>query len=347
MSFPQFYLHYNSKDDKILGVTREDKNDDPFVILIRLEESMSKKLLNGEMSEMDLIVNKYANPPYALDKRVFPKDQSYYLLFDVDTQDIQKIQVKKPDPVLLKQSKQDFAEVDSRVAYSILAGDTTFQDWKITKNVMGELSAVYDPADGTIASSLFKNRIDFLSLVEIDLSAARKHDKSMKRMCEISVDQADNSITITCDELADEAFKEFFIAVTNKNDPSYLIKMIQLAPKKVVKIEFVGNRLENMSFFTSRFHLRNSDISIKNLFTGTASVKFSKNDVTISNNLSFNDHFTDMTIILKNKYDHTIVYRTVNIVDNNPISFALNSLDPDIIDIDALKLSKKFITVSR
>jgi hypothetical protein len=102
-----------------------------------------------------------------------------------------------------------------------------------------------------------------------------------------------------------------------------------------------------MSFFTSRFHLRNTQIDILNHFTGGIKVEFKKKKIVVKNNLTFNANLSAVTIILRNKYDRSQVYRALSIGDNNPIEIACKSIDPKVIEIDSLNISKKFITISR
>ena len=345
--FPQFYLHYDTKTDKTLKVDRDSTVEGPFVLAIALEEELSKKLLSGEIPESALIVNKYADPPYVIDKALFPKDADFGVLFNLDSLEITKITAKKPSVETLTANRQGFAPVDNRVAFSILAGDTIFGYWKIRNDDDGHPTVVYEPIDGINGSSLFKHRVDFLSLAEIPITKSKKADKSIPKLCDIRVDYIDNSVTIECANQTEEHFSDFFLAVTNKNDPSYLIKTIQFAPGKKFKLEFTGKRLDEMSFFTSRFHLRNTQIDILNHFTGGIKVEFKKKKIVVKNNLTFNANLSAVTIILRNKYDRSQVYRALSIGDNNPIEIACKSIDPKVIEIDSLNISKKFITISR
>lgn len=345
--FPQFYLHYNTKTDKTLKVDRDNTVEGPFVLAIALEEELSKKLLSGEMSESSLIVNKYADPPYVIDKALFPKDADFGVLFDIDSLEITKITAKKPTAEALVANRQGFAPVDNRVAFSILAGDTGFSDWKLINGVDGQPVVIYEPIDKINGSFLFKHRVDFSSLYEIPITKSKNVDKSIPKLCDIRVDYINNSITIECANQTEEHFSNFFLAVTNKNDPSYLIKTIQFAPSKKFKLEFAGKRLEEMSFFTSRLHLRNTQIGVLNHFTGGIKVEFGRKKIIIKNDLAFNANLPAVTIILRNKYDRSQVYRALSIGDNSPIEIECKSIDPKVIEIDSLNISKKFITISR
>lgn len=345
--FPQFYLHYDTKTDKTLKVDRDNTVEGPFVLVIALEEELSKKLLSGEIAESALIVNKYADPPYVIDKALFPKDADFGVLFDLDSLEITKITAKKPTGDALMANRQGFAPVDNRIAFSILAGDTGFGDWKIRNDDDGHPIVVHEPVDEINGSSLFKHRVDFLTLAEIPITKSRNTDKSIPKLCDICVDCIRNSITIECSNQTEEHFSDFFLAITNKNDPSYLIKTIQFAPGKKFKLEFNGKRLDEMSFFTSRFHLRNTQIEVLNNFTGRINVEFKKKKIIVKNDLTFNANLSTVTIILRNKYDRSQVYRALSIEDNSPIEIACNSVDPKVIEIDSLNISKKFITISR
>jgi len=346
MSFPQFYLHYDTQNDKTLKVDRDDETSDPFVIAIKLEEAISKRLLDGSLTDDQLIVNQYATPPYVIDKSLFPKQSEFFVVFSVDTLELQKVVVKKPEKKELDENKQNFVVVDTRVAYSLLAHDTTFEDWKVVTN-NGVVALAYSPKGEDDGSNLFKNRIDFLSFAEIDTSLSRHVEKSKNRICEIDFDYAENSIVARCANVSPEAFNDFFLAITNKNDPSFLIKLIQFKRDQTFKLNFSNCKLTEMSFFTSRFHLRSTDINVLNNIKGEVKVNLSGDKIVISNNLSFGETLPEAVLVLKNKYDSSIVYRTITLKDNTTLKFSNPSIDPDELDIFPLKISKNFISIFR
>lgn len=349
MSFPQFYLHYSLKEDKTLLVDRSEKleTEVPFVISIPLQEELTRKLLNGELSSNDIIVNKYATPPYALDKTQFPVNAKYHFVFDSHTQQIEKIITKEPDFSELSKDSKYAVKIDGRIAYSVLCGDTNFSDWEIKKNDEDALEAVFSPKSGVHVSSLFKNRIDFLSLSELVLTSSKPYEKNEQRLCEIDVDHLTNSMSIKCADVDKKYFNEFFLAVTNKNDPSYLLKLITFEPNSTTTVNFDGKLLSDMSFFSSRYHLRNTEINVRNCFSGMVYTKIFDDRIEICNTLSFGESLPEVSLILRNKYDKTKVYRTIKLKDNTDLIFALNGLDPSLIEIDTVKISKKVIHITR
>lgn len=345
MAFPQFYLHYDTKNDKTLKVDRSDETTEPFVTVIKLEEEISKRLLDGSLTDDQLIVNPYANPAYVIDKSMFPKQSEFYVVFAIDTLELQKVVVKEPTKKELDENKHSFVRVDTRVAYSILANDTTFDDWKIVTND-GAITLAYTPRENE-ASSLFKSRIDFLSFAEIKTSMTRHVETRNQRICEIDFDYAENSVEVRCANIPEESFNDFFLAITNKNDPSFLIKLIQLEKDKTFKLNFSNRKLSEMSFFTSQFHLRSTDINILNNIKGGVKINFSDDKITISNDLSFGQTLSDVVLVLKNKYDSSIIYRTITLKNNETVKFSNPSIDPDELDVFPLKISKNFISVFR
>ena len=347
MSFPQFYLHYDSKNDKTLKVDRDKTTEGPFVIAIELEESMSKRLLDGSLVAEQLMVNQYADPPYAIDKSLFPKQSDFYVIFSIDTFELQKVVVKTPSKKMLDENKQSFLKVDTRVAYSLLANDTSFADWKIVTGDKGEVALAYAPAAKDDGSNLFKNRIDFLSFAEIDTSISKDVEKKLTGICEMIFDYANNSLEVRCAAVDNESFRDFFLAITNKNDPSFLIKMIQFERDKTFKVTFRNRKLSEMSFFSSRFHLRNTRIQILNKVQGNVSIRFDKKQIIVSNSLEFGPTLPEVVLVLNNKYDSSIVYRTITLKDNSSIKFSNSSIDPDELDVFPLKISKNFISIIR
>jgi hypothetical protein len=347
MSFPQFYLHYNVKTDSVIQVTREAKVEQNFVIAIPLTDTLSKALLAGTINECDLLVNKYAHPPTVIDKSMFPKDLSYYFIFSVDNQEIVKIMVKKPDPSELAKNKQNSVEIDNRIAYSILSGDTSFSDWVVVIEDDGKVS-VNSQAQCVRASNLFKHRIDFLSLAEISLAPKKAETSGLPKLCDIIVNFAENTLSVKCPDISKDYFKDFFLAVTNKNDPSYLIKYLEFKPNDIVNLSFKDKKLKDISFFTSRFHLRNSAIMVLNKITGEIIVTFNEDTILVENNLEFNEELPNAVIVLKNKYDSSQVYRTITLTDNSSRTFKCpKSVDLSAIEVDTVKLSKKFIKIIR
>ena len=346
MSFPQFYLHYDTQKDKTLKVDRTEETTEPFVIAIKLEEAISKRLLDGSLVDDQLIVNPYATPAYVIDKSMFPKQSEFFVVFAIDTLELQKVVVKEPTKKELDENKQSFVRVDTRVAYSLLANDTTFDDWKIVTN-NGVIALAYAPRGEDDGSALFKNRIDFLSFAEIDTSMSRHVEKAKQRICEIDFDYAENSIEVRCANVSTDAFTDFFLAITNKNDPSFLIKLIQLERDKTFRLTFRNCKLSEMSFFTSRFHLRSTDVTILNNIKGEVKVNLNGDKIVISNDLSFGDTLPEAVLVLKNKYDSSIVYRTITLKNNNTIRFSNPSINPDELDVFPLKISKNFISIFR
>lgn len=346
MAFPQFYLHYDTKNDKTLKVDRSDETTEPFVTAIKLEEEISKRLLDGSLTDDQLIVNPYANPAYVIDKSMFPKQSEFYVVFAIDTLELQKVVVKEPTKKELDENKHSFVRVDTRVAYSILANDTTFDDWKIVTN-NGTIALAYAPRGENDGSALFKNRIDFLSFAEIDTSMTRHVETAKQRICEIDFDYAENSIEIRCANVPAESFNDFFLAITNKNDPSFLIKLIQLERDKTFKLNFRNCKLSEMSFFTSRFHLRSTNINILNNIKGEVKINVSEDGIVISNDLHFGDTLPEAVLVLKNKYDSSIVYRTITLKNNKTLRFSNPSITPDELDVFPLKISKNFISIFR
>lgn len=351
-TFPQFYLHYDIKQDRTIKVDRSNEVTEAFTLAIPLEESISRRLLSGEINESNLIVNKYAECPYVIEKALFPKNAEFFFIFSLDTLKIQKVVVNSLDAAALQAEGKGYVKIESRAAFSVLAGDTNFNDWEIVTGDDGEIGVVFCAKDSE-SSSLFKNRTDFLSLAEIDPLANKDYDKNtFKKLCEITVNYIDSCVIIDCASLNEtdrpvEHFSDFFIAVTNKNDPSFLIKKIDLESGKKIKLEFVGKRLENMSFFTSRFHLRSTKINVVNKISGEIRVTFDQNSVEVENDLVFGDTLPNVKLVLKNKYDQSAVYRTIKLTEPGKLRFSCPSVDPKTIDVDSINISKKFIRIIR
>jgi len=346
MSFPQFYLHYDTKEDLVLGVDRNPIEGHLYAINIELPEELSKKLLNGEMSASEVIVNKYADPPYAIDKNLFPKDATFHLIFNTETLAAVKISAKRSDPAVLSKEKLDQIEVDSRIAYSILSGDSNLDDWDISSNTEGKTIVRFTPKSGQV-SNLFKNRIDFTSLSEIDTSTYKAAEKNLPRLAEVEIDYAANVVLIKTPNMDPSFYADFFIAITNKNDPSYLIKMITMQPGKTIHLRFSRRHLKEMSFFSSRFHLRNTEIMVKNYFSGSIDMSFKGKKLIVLNDLKFSLDFPEAVIILRDKYDKTRVYRTIKLETQDKRVFNLGNIDPAQIEVEPINISKKFINVTR
>ena len=352
MSFPQFYLHYDAKNDKILAVDRSDKNDNVYVILIPLDESMSKGLLAGSLSEMDIIVNKFANPPYALDRSKFPKNQKFYILFSTDDLLPFALNSTPPNESELKKNNQWYIEVETRIAYSLLNSDTTFADWSVNMTRDGECYLKYSPKDGMSESNVFKNRVDFISLVDLDLRTSKNiDDRSGLKICDIIVDHVENKFSIHCVSNNSEHYQDFFIAITNKNDPSYLIKMIDLKPALRQDIVFSDNKIEDLSFFTSRFHMRNTQVEVIESWEGKFDFFLDQIDDTlkvgIKASLEAKDNNPEVLMVLKDKYDDTNVLRTLKITSNDELNFETKKIDVDSFDVVPLNFSKKLITIHK
>lgn len=347
MSFPQFYLHYDTKEDKTIKVDRETTTENPFVIAIALEEALTRKLLDGTLTTENLIVNQFADPPYVIDKSLFPKETDFYVIFSTETAQLQKVVVKKPNKKTLDESKQNFIKVDTRVAYSLLSNDTTFDDWQILTTERGELAISYTPIKNDDISNLFKNRIDFLSFAEIDISRAKEVNNQLLKICEMIFDYAENSLEIHCADVEDESFKDFFLAITNKNDPSYLFKILRFGRNKSFKLSFKDKNIRDLSFFSSRFHLRNTKIQSLNNVKGKIQVKINKKELIVSNTLELSEDLPEVALVLKNKYDSSIVYRTITLKDNKTLKFSNPSIQPDELDVFPLKISKNFISIFR
>lgn len=351
-TFPQFYLHYDIKNDRTLKVDRSSEIEEAFVLAIPLEEATSRRLLSGEINETNLIVNKYADVPYAVDKALFPTNAEFFFVFSLETLNIQKIIANPPDLAALAEQNQGFVKIEARCAFSVLAGDTSFKDWEISTNDEGETIVSFISKD-SVGSNLFKNRTDFLSMTEINMLENKAYDKNtIQKLCEITVNYIDNCVTVDCAVLHDrdrpvEHFADFFIAVTNKNDPSFLIKKINLASGMKIKLEFGGKRIEQMSFFTSRFHLRSSKVTVVNHISGTVKVSFKEKILEISNDLSFGETLPEVKLILMNKYDQSAVYRTIKLTAPGTLKFACPTVEPQLIDVDSINISKKFIHIIR
>lgn len=347
MDFPQFYLHYDAKTDKTLKVDRESETSAPFVVVIALDEELARRLLNGDVNEANLMVNKFANPPYVVDKGMFPIGSSFNLIYSSETLKIHKIVAKTPNYAELKANKQSCIEVDPRCALSLLAGDTSFDDWEILIDGTGQVQVMYDQQNNE-ASNLFKNRTDFLSLAEIDMLKSKEKQKSQfPKICDIVVNYLENSIEITGMAADPEYFKDFFIAVTNKNDPSFLIKKIVIKPSTSYKFEFSGKKIDEMSFFTSRFYLPNMKIEVVDKCEGQVLVTIKNNLIIVENSIQFSDTFTNAVLVLNDKYDKSRVFRTIQLTKPGILEFDCSNIDPTIIEVNSSKLSKKFITVNR
>ena len=168
-TFPTFYLHFDSESNKTLKVDRDASNDNPFVFVIELEESLAKKLLNGTISENNLLINHFANPPYVIDKSLFP-DTQFYFLYRAESREIVQL-VDTLDQVYLKENDLLPVEVEELIAYSILTAETSFSDWVVCFSRTGEASIDFAKQSSSVkASALFTSRTDYLSLAEISLS---------------------------------------------------------------------------------------------------------------------------------------------------------------------------------
>ena len=350
MSFPQFYLHYDLKNDKILAVDRSDKNDNVYAMIIPLDEQMSKGLLSGSLSEMDIIVNKFATPPYALDKSKFPKNQKFYTIFSTETLTPIAINSSAPNEPTLRENSQWYVEVETRVAYSLLNGDTIFTDWLVETTHAGEYFLKYSPKDEMSENSVFKNRVDFISLVDIDLKTPKSVDEQTNfKICDIIVDHVENKFTVNCVSSDPDHYKDFFIAITNKNDPSYLIKMLDLAPGKSQEIEFSGSKIDDLSFFTSRFHLRNTQIEVLESRKWKFDFFLEQMDdtlkVEIKESLEAKDVNHEAVMVIKDKYDSNNVLRTLKLTAGKQMNFETKKIDADSFDVVPLNFSKKLITI--
>lgn len=348
-TFPIFYLHYNVKERKILKVDREADPAEDLVITIQLEEALAKKLLNGVISENNLLVNHYANPPYVIDKTFFPENQAFYLLYKNETQEVVQL-VTQVDRVQMKTHNLSSVVVDELVAYSILTGETSFCDWEIRTTHTGEPFAhLSDAKSATKSSTLFNNRTDFLSLVEINLFEDKPKEKTgLQKICTISINHFENSVTIVSEQhKSDDLFQDFIIAITKKNDPSYLIKKMNVKNGKTVKLVFDSINIRDLSFFSSKFHIRNSDIEIQSIITGELVIRAKDSNVLITNDFVFDKTLKDCRVFLRNKYDKSQVYSVVKITKPGKITVNAANLDLSHVDFDVPSISKNHIKIIR
>ncbi len=348
-TFPLFYLHYNVKERKILKIDREAESSEDLVITIQLEEALAKKLLNGIISETNLLVNHFATPPYVVDKTFFPENQKFYLLYKNDTQESIQL-VTQIDRVQMKAQDLSAVEVEQLVAYSILTGETAFSDWEILKTHQGEPFAhLSDAKSGSKSSSLFNNRTDFLSLVELDLFNDKPREKTgLQKICTITINHFENSVSIVSEtHKSDDLFIDFIMAITKKNDPSYLIKKLNVKNGQRLKFVFDSIDIRDLSFFSSKFHIRNTDIEVQNADTGTVEIRVLPTKVLISNDFSFEKGRPPCKVFLRNKYDKSQVYSVVSLTKPGKITVNAGALDLNDVDFDAPSISKNHIKIIR
>ena len=348
-TFPDFYLHYNVKDRKILKVDREAEASEDLVITIKLEEALAKKLLQGIISETNLLVNHYANPPYVIDKSFFPENQAFYLLYKSDSLEVVQL-VTQVDRVQVKAMNLSAVEVDELVAYSVLTGETSFADWEIRTTHTGEPFAhLSDAKSATKSSSLFNNRTDFLSLVELDLFESKEKEKTgLQKVCTILINHFENSVTIISEQhKSDDLFQDFIIAITKKNDPSYLIKKLNVRNGKTIKLAFDSINIRDLSFFSSKFHIRNSDIQVQNVVSGQLTIRTKGSKVLITNDSVFDKTLTECKVFLRNKYDKSQVYSVVKLTKSGKVTVKAANLDLTHVDFDVPSISKNHIKIIR
>ena len=348
MSQHQLYLHYDVKNDRIIKLDDDRSTEIPFIVVIALDEQKSRLVHSGALDITNFVVNKYADPIYLLDKSQFPEGVSYFLTFDIETRNVLSVSTSEPNANFLIEQKQSMMNIDPLIAFSILSGETSLSNWEISSKSGSDINVSLKRFKST--GTLFRNRIDFDSFAEIDISTNKLEidNSALPKICEIDFNFTDNSVCFKCEDLDDGYFANFFIAITKKNDPSYLIKTIDLSSKKQITFVFDTLPLHELSFFTSRFHLSNSIVNVNCQYTGNVIITVKPCSIKITNDISFSNVFPSASILLKNKYDDSIIYRNVVLTDNNPVIIKCDStFDVNNIDFDSLKISKHFISILR
>ena len=341
-TFPDFFLHFDTKERKTLKVDRSAESEGAFTIAIKLEEALAKKLLNGVISETNLLVNHYAVPPYVIDKTFFPENQNFYFLY-LNTSFVVVQLVTQLDRVTMKENNQSAVKIEELIAYSILTGETAFNDWKVSFSRTGEpIVDLSDEKSGLRSSTLFNNRTDFISLVEINLREGRAKGNSWaQKICTIMVDHFENSITIKAEQHPiDDLFKDFIVAITRKNDPSYLIKKLNVQNGQKLKLVFDEVRLSDLSFFSSKYHILHSDVIVKNKSHGSVEILVSTDKVVLRNDIMFGPDYKECSVFLRNKYDKSQVYTVLKLVIPGKMVIVDDSLDFSHVDFDIPSISK-------
>ena len=108
---------------------------------------------------------------------------------------------------------------------------------------------------------------------------------------------------------------------------------------------FDGLRIENLSFFTSKFHIRNTAISVVGETTGYVDIEVQGSKIIIDNSITGVGADPEFFIVLKNKYDHTQVYRSFKFTEPKRIIIEDHNFDTSLVEFDTLKISKNFITL--
>lgn len=339
MSFPTFFLHFCTKELKVHGITRDQTTEGDYVIAIALDEQTTRKLLNGEIHETNLIVNHYAEPPYVIDKTNFP-DQDFFVTYQ--NSDLQITQLSTSiDKASLSANDLSFIKVNEIIAFSILTSETSYNDWEIKFTKSQEpYVTLKDTHSSLKSSSLFSARTDYLSLVEIDVKAEKDQEKTgLPLLAKISFDHHLNEVTIQSESLkSTEVFEDFSIAITKKGDPSFLIRLVKIENGKLQKIFFGNNQLSDFSFFSSKFHIRNCKIVVKSLKNET--INISKNDFQLTVEY-LSDQELEQTVILHDKFDLSQVYSAHRLTPNSTTK--INILEFNDLGISIPNIPKHLI----
>jgi hypothetical protein len=325
-------------------VDRSDDNEDIFVRVIPLEEDLSRRLLSGELSDADLIVNTYVREPTVLEKRLIPEGVQFVVIISTKTLEI--IRVTTIDQASQLNEDEYVIEIPSLVALSLLSDEVNFNEWKVEKTI--DSYTVKFRSDSLKKSELFRNRTDLISLIELNPEDESNAVGNIN-LCSITFDSITNSLIIESTRSTNpEYFKGYFLAVTRKNDPSHLIKYIKIENNTNVKLDFGSHLFKEYSFFSSRFHILNSNVVVNGRIDGSLTVNISPTTITVNNSLVLNNG-TKAILIIKNKFDPSEVYRQIKLNEKfGALEFLTGGkIDSRYIDVDVIGISKNYLKLER